>query len=115
MSARNFQIDSTRSRFGSVTIIRDQKLMHQDIIVRLYETNIVKVTRKTLVLNSGGWKTVTTKQAINRALQQVCEHGMAPFVRQSKGVWYVDFANGRTVVFRDGMRIPRWAEGVQGE
>lgn len=115
MSARNFVIDSTRNRFGSVTIFREQKLMYQKITVQLYQTNIVVVDQKTIVLNSGGWRTVSTKQAMNHALRQVCEAFKAPFVRQHKGEWYVDFPGGKSIPFKDGMRVPRWFKAVSRE
>ena len=115
MSARNFEIDSTRNRFGSVTVYREQKLMHQKITVQLYQTDIVVVNQKTIKLNSGGWRTVSTKQAMNHALRQVCTDFAAPFVRQSKGEWYVDFPNGKSVPFKDNMVIPRWFKAVSRE
>jgi len=115
MSARNFEIDSTRSRFGSVTVFREQKIMHQKITVRLYETDIVVVNRSTIRLNSGNWRTVSTKQAMNHALRQVCEEFKAPFIRQHKGEWYVDYPNGKSVPFRDGMIVQRWFKAVSRE
>jgi len=108
MSARNFEIDSNRTRFGSVTVRRKQKLTHQVIEVELYSTTIVVANRKTIKLNSGGWRTVTTKQAINRALRQLCELEATPFVRQTKGEWFVDMPNGKVIPFRDGMSVQCW-------
>jgi predicted phage tail protein len=98
VSASNFEIDSNRKRFGSVTVIK----VDNKISVQLYETVVVKKSgRTTVTLNSGGWRTVATKHAMNRALRQMFER--APFVRQTKKVWYVDFPNGKTLEFRDGI------------
>jgi hypothetical protein len=59
----------------------------------LHQTAIVKYRRNgEIVLNSGGWKTVTTKARMNE---------FSPVsVRQSAGEW---FANG--IEFEDGMVI----------
>ncbi len=100
MSAKNFDINSTRSRFGTVTVIKDYK----KISVQLHNTIVVeKIGKSTVVLNSGGWRTVTTKQAMNHALRQLFPN--APFVRQTKGNWFVDFPNGKIVPFRDDMKF----------
>ena len=62
-------------------------------IIRYHHTNIVtKNPDNTYILNSGGWKTKTTKSKIN-------EH--APInMWQEKGVWYF---NG--ICFYDGIKI----------
>src|SRR6188768_2137912 len=65
-----------------------------DVVYRLHNTDVVtKHANGTFTLNSGGWKTVTTKDRINL---------YAPArVHSDKGVWYV--RNG--VPFYDGMRV----------
>jgi len=58
--------------------------------VRLRDTDVVTFKPGEIVLNSGGWKTVATKDRMNQF--------SSIRVRQDKGVWY---ANGKA--FYDGM------------
>jgi hypothetical protein len=64
-----------------------------NIAVLLHETDIVTMKPDGVnVLNSGGWKTVTTKDRINK-FSDVC-------ITQRKGVWYI---NGTNNLFYDGI------------
>jgi hypothetical protein len=69
-----------------------------DTVWRLHQTDIVR--RKPdgrFVLDSGGYKTVTTKDRMNR---------FSPFrISQAKGVWTVHH-EGRSVPYYDGMVLP---------
>lgn len=67
------------------------------LAVRLHDTNVVTVYRDgTFMLDSGGWRTVTTKDRIN---------GYSPAsVGSRSGVWYVG-----GVLYHDGIKIS--AEG----
>ena len=72
-------------------------------IVRLNYTDILKRTGNEYVLNSGGWRTVTTKRWINEYLPS----GAGVFQRDYK--WYVAI-NGKyevkdSVPFSDGMSL----------
>ena len=75
-------------------------------IIRLHHTDIVTFAAKnrSVTLNSGGWKTVTTKDRINTYLENV-----NVFLFSHKGVWYVRAGNGWSVEdavpFYDGIRI----------
>jgi hypothetical protein len=63
------------------------------LAVRLYHTDIVVIHDDgTYTLNSGGWRTVTTKERINRFAPVV--------VYQRSHEWYVI-----GMPFRDGMRV----------
>ena len=55
-----------------------------------------------VTLNTGGWKTMSTKRVINRALQLTYGR-TAPYISQRKDVWYVNFEDGSFVEFKDGM------------
>jgi hypothetical protein len=79
----------------------------EDIAIKLHATDVV-IFRKsgTVVLNSGGWKTVTTKDRMNKAGYQVWS---------DRGIWYygarpwgssgVATPKGGPVTFNDGMLI----------
>lgn len=65
----------------------------------LHETVILKWKPDgTVILDSGGWKTVTTKDRMN----------YGPYrISQIKGLWYVtDNETDRTIPFADGMILP---------
>jgi len=67
--------------------------MNGDVVYRLHNTDIVtKHSDGTFTLNSGGWKTITTKDRINL---------YAPaHVYSGNGTWYVE-----KIPFFDGMRV----------
>ena len=100
MSARTFDISRTK-KFGNVTVINSES----KISVILHNTEVVrfdKVQNK-VYLSSGGWKTSTTKTAINNALRQlesVTGQSMSG-VFQKKGEWFL--TNGQQ--FEDGMEL----------
>lgn len=66
-----------------------------------YHSTAIVVLRddKTIRLDSGGWKTATTKRAMNQASNQDCL-GFKVFARD--GEWFVSWG-GRDLEFRDGM------------
>ena len=76
------------------------------IAVRLHATDVVTYTQPGwLILNSGGYRTVTTKERINAFLPigyGVFAKDFVWFVRI--GLWSDD--NGKTVPFEDGMTLP---------
>ena len=69
-----------------------------DYAVRYYSTDIVTVTRQNIyILNTGGHRTVTTKQRINT---------LAPVrVYQTGFAWYLDDGMSGGRMFYDGMRV----------
>jgi len=70
-----------------------------DYAIRLHETNIVTLKPDgSIILNSGGYRTMTTKSRIN-------EHAPGIHITQDMGLWYVHVRN-QMVFFEDGMVIP---------
>jgi len=69
--------------------------------IKLHNTVILLFFRDdSVVLDSGGWQTVTTKERMNRYLPS----GYSIYQEQS--IWYLSHSDGR-VAFADGMRIGR--------
>ena len=68
--------------------------------VTYHSTPIVHVDPEGVItLNSGGWRSVTTKRKMNQAAN---EFGLAYSVYQRKGEWFVDHGHGE-IPFVDGM------------
>ena len=77
-------------------------LRGDNVAVKLHKTDVVTyLPDGSIVLDSGGWRTVTTKDRMNRYLPR------GIFVRQENNVWYVHNRNNdqKPVVFEDGMVI----------
>lgn len=55
------------------------------ITVRLYSTDILTVTRQTVTINSGGHRTLTTKNRLNALLN---DSGYA--ITQKNNTWYIN-------------------------
>ena len=91
------------SRKGNTKVENDDHYL----IVTLYNTNVLVIDKKnaTIKLNSGGWRTVTTKQRINQASE---DYFCGFRVFQKNFDWYVTLANGDTVPFVDGMKLDRF-------
>ena len=66
--------------------------------IRLHNTDIISFINGKTVLNSGGWRTITTKERINRFLPY------DSFIRQEKSVWYLH-CDLKTYIFEDGITI----------
>jgi hypothetical protein len=56
------------------------------LIVRYHNTDVVVVKNGEVTLNTGGWKTVTTKRRMNQAANQF---GLNYHVFQEDHEWYV--------------------------
>lgn len=100
MSARSFDIHKTKKQ-GNITVINGESKLS----VILHFTEVVrfdKVQNK-VFLSSGGWRTPTTKTAINNALRQLesLTGQTLPNVFQKKGEWFL--TNGQE--FKDGMEL----------
>ena len=77
------------------------------IVYRHHFTDVVTLCPDgSEILNSGGWRTVTTKDRINRF-----SHAR---VRQRKGEWFVVGMNGNLVPFEDGMKIGNIGYPING-
>lgn len=72
--------------------------------ITYHKTVIIKYNHERIVLNSGGWKTSTTKTRMNQASVQF---SLGFQVSQRKNTWYVTLPDDKEVVFFDGMIIPR--------
>jgi hypothetical protein len=71
-----------------------------DVVVRLHNTNIVTLTKDdSIILNSGGWRTVTTRDRISKLIRKA---GWSLY--SERGVWIVSIA-GKSYTFTDGMII----------
>ncbi len=65
--------------------------LHDTVVVRTYKDGAVR-------LDSGGWRTHTTKERMNK-------HARGVNVRQDKGLWYVHRNGDGRVPFYDGILI----------
>lgn len=99
MSARSFVLNKRRQ--GNITIIKD----NVSLSCRLHNTIICRMTGNQIQLHSGGWKTVTTKTAINRFLElNEFDH----YIYQDKFQWFIrNRETGLTYEYHDGMIIIR--------
>ena len=88
-------------RKGNTKIYSDSEHV---MIVKYHNTEIVKKKwNGHIVLNSGGWKTYTTKQRMNQAST---EFDLGYYVYQDKFEWFVDYG-GLTLEFTDNMVLPK--------
>ena len=98
MSARSFKLNG-KMKQGNITVLNDQDV----VAVILHNTTVMMYVRKEnkVILTSGGWRTNTTKTAINNALNQL--EGITgqsmPSVYQKNYQWFL--SNGQE--FQDGM------------
>lgn len=84
------------------TSIRTEK---SKTIVRYHSTDVVEFDSCFVSLNSGGWKTATTKARMNQASNQF---GLNYQVYQKDLQWYACLPDGQIVAFRDGITFPRY-------
>jgi len=74
----------------------------QDTVVQYHDTEVVRFSKNRIVLDSGGWRTSTTKARMNQAANQYD----LPFqVFQKRHEWFVTTTLGDRL-FEDGMVIP---------
>ena len=71
--------------------------------VKLHSTIVVEFDEFRIVLNSGGWQTVTTKARMNQTSN---EFDLGFTVFQKNHEWFVRF-QGTEVPFEDGMALSR--------
>lgn len=77
--------------------------------VTFWNTNIIKFDSKIITLNSGGYRTATTKTRMNQASNQF---NLGYTVAQENYKWYVYFQD-RKFIFNDGMILNRNPKGKQ--
>lgn len=71
--------------------------------ITYHETPVVRFNENSIVLDSGGWLTHTTKARMNQASR---EFELDYMVYQSSFKWYVEH-KGKSVVFFDGIELFR--------
>ena len=71
--------------------------------VTFWNTDIVYFSKEVIMLNSGGYRTATTKTRMNQASNQF---NLGYQVKQENYKWYVYFM-GRKFIFNDGMILNR--------
>jgi hypothetical protein len=76
--------------------------------VTYHNTEVVTFDDHQIILNSGGWRTSTTKTRMNQASNQF---DLGFEVYQTKGEWFVDY-KGYTYPFEDNMRFKREVQYV---
>lgn len=73
------------------------------IYVKYHSTDVASFNDSTIILNSGGWLSNTTKDRMNQASNQF---GLNYRVFQKDYNWYVDY-KGDTIPFSDKMVLIR--------
>ncbi len=71
--------------------------------VKYHATEVVIFSSKAILLDSGGWKSATTKVRMNQASRQ---YNLGFQVFQKNYEWFVDF-RGKVIEFTDGMVLTR--------
>lgn len=86
-----------RRKLGNNTYLERR---NENIVVRLHDTAVVIFQPNgDIKLETGGWKTVTTKERINSYLPRPWQ------VWSERGVWLLSDGNGTKVTFEDGITI----------
>jgi hypothetical protein len=80
-------------------------------LVRYHRTYVVRFNEKTVVLDSGGWRTATTKRRMN---QVSTAFNLGVNVWQNRGEWFASDSTGE-FPFSDGMTLCRTPMAWDGE
>ena len=100
------EVDMSRVGSGATTTgVRDDGMR----VVTYHTTPIVQFNDEKIVLDSGGWKSRTTRNRMNQAAN---EYGLGIRVRQRNGDWFVEIGS-ETLPFEDGMEIPHSILGTE--
>jgi hypothetical protein len=85
-------------KLGNNTIVH--KIDEKTIGVKYHRTDIIKIDQdNTVILNTNGWETTTTKDRLNQFLRCRGYH-----IFQKKGIWYLS-GKEDTFKYEDGVRI----------
>lgn len=110
MSAKNFDIYVAK-KYGTVRVSHGGTQVFPDsatvVSVQLHATVVFRLNmvNNILTLDTGGWRTVTTKAAINHALRQVGAYE-GWFLASRKGEWFLEHgASGKRIEFYDGIML----------
>lgn len=93
MSARSFDINKLNRKQSNIKVIKED----DKLIVLLHDNKVFELTNEGFSISSCGWKTPTTKTAINRALDQL---RMNYRISAVKGNWFLN-----NLPFEDDMKI----------
>lgn len=78
--------------------------------IRLHATNVLQFNPDgKIILNSGGWKTHTTKDRLNHFLPS------GYYITQKAGIWYLQNPAATEIIFQDGMVIDTITGKIQKE
>ena len=78
------------------TITKELGIGNEDyMVVRYWSTDIVRFNNERIILNTGGWSTVTTKLRMNQASNQF---NLGYNVYQKDFNWFVEY-QGKTIPF----------------
>ncbi len=72
-----------------------------DICIKYHTTIVVRICRGSVLLDSGGWETVTTKRRMNQASD---EFDLGFYVFQKNFEWFVSY-KGEDIPFESGMEL----------
>lgn len=73
--------------------------------VTYHATTVIRFNYEHIILDSGGWQTLTTKNRMNQASNQF---GLGIYVYQKDFNWFVHIeTTGERLPFKDGMTIKR--------
>jgi hypothetical protein len=97
-----------KAKIANNTWLRGSGTDSDPFVITLHVTDIVTVTPGTVAFNTGGWKTVTTKERMHRAMPAGC------FLFQKDWQWFVQASPSAEPVavgdtFRLELRDGRWA------
>lgn len=80
--------------------------------VFFHKTPVVSFDERSIVLNTGGWRTRTTKVRMNQASQ---EFGLGFHVFQKDRDWLVDYQDGTHAFNSEFLTLQRDGGSVEGE
>ena len=72
--------------------------------IQYHDTVVVKFNAEKIILNSGGWRTSTTKARMNQASNQF---DLGFMVYQKNHQWFVSQGGKEDIPFEDGMIVTR--------
>ena len=72
--------------------------------VKYHKTTVVRFNPFEIILDSGGWMTVTTKRRMNQASR---EFNLGYNVFAVRGEWYIVFKDQTRIEFLDGVTLVR--------
>jgi hypothetical protein len=92
------RVRSDLNKKVATSVYRD---VHDDICIKYHTTIVVRITRRGVFLDSGGWETVTTKRRMNQASD---EFDLGFYVFQKNFDWFVSY-KGEEIPFESGMEL----------